>query len=71
MSDGIIKAAGTTKSVSKVEELKPPMSRAPKPFLHSAPSDVAIATGIMPKIADSAVIKTGRSLSGQAVVIAS
>ena len=51
-------AAGTTIRVKNVEVVNPPIIKAPTGARNSEPSDVANATGTMPKIAENAVIKT-------------
>ena len=66
-----MKAAGTTIRVKSVEVVNPPIIKAPTGARNSDPSEVASATGIMPKIAEIAVIKTGLRRSGQALAIAS
>ena len=51
---------GTTTRLSKVERNIPPMMTQPMPFLSSALDPEASATGIMPMIVESAVIRIGR-----------
>jgi len=57
---------GMTKSVSKVVAISPPTTVTAIGARISAPSEILIAMGIMPRIVVKAVIKTGLSRTAHA-----